>query len=276
MRVIGIARGAQYSPGIHEGNDRLILEATAAALRTKGCAVTIVAEADVPQTRLDADVVFTMAQGTAANAALEGVRAEGVPVVNDPAAVARCCRVRLLDEIGPDPLLPPTIAIDTAAPAPFPGLAGAQKVWVKRAGPHAMGPGDTVCVDSAAGYGRAIDAMRRRGIEKAVVQRHVEGQVVKVYGVVGSGFFRLAGDEQGAQQIAPAGLRDAIEAIARRIGLEIYGGDFVLAAEGVRLIDLNDWPSFAPCREEAAAAIAELIYRRGLEHDARRAEPARA
>ena len=46
-------------------------------------------------------------------------------------------------------------------------------------------------------------------------------------------------------------------------GLEIFGGDVIVAPSGeLTLIDLNDWPSFAPCRDRASDAIAEHLMRR--------------
>ena len=42
----------------------------------------------------------------------------------------------------------------------------------------------------------------------------------------------------------------------------IYGGDVIIGSDGIaRLIDLNDWPSFSACREEAADAIAGLVLK---------------
>ena len=49
---------------------------------------------------------------------------------------------------------------------------------------------------------------------------------------------------------------------AQVLNVHIYGGDCIVSEDGtVRLIDFNDWPSFAPCRDEAAPHIAECIYR---------------
>ncbi len=40
---------------------------------------------------------------------------------------------------------------------------------------------------------------------------------------------------------------------AEALGLMIYGGDAIVDAEGkFHLIDLNDWPSFRICREDAS------------------------
>ena len=49
----------------------------------------------------------------------------------------------------------------------------------------------------------------------------------------------------------------------RSAKMTIYGGDCVISADGtLRIIDFNDWPSFARCREEAGGKIAECIYKR--------------
>ncbi|HEY7377054.1 MAG TPA: hypothetical protein VH542_00060, partial [Steroidobacteraceae bacterium] len=49
-------------------------------------------------------------------------------------------------------------------------------------------------------------------------------------------------------------------AAARAVGLEIFGGDVAFPTpDSPTLIDLNDWPSFAPVRVAAAAAIAAHI-----------------
>jgi hypothetical protein len=45
------------------------------------------------------------------------------------------------------------------------------------------------------------------------------------------------------------------------VGIDIYGGDAIVGKDGnFHIIDLNDWPSFAPCRDKAAGHIARVIY----------------
>ncbi len=42
--------------------------------------------------------------------------------------------------------------------------------------------------------------------------------------------------------------------------VKIYGGDCIVDPDGsIRIIDFNDWPSFAPCRKEAAPYIAKCV-----------------
>jgi glutathione synthase/RimK-type ligase-like ATP-grasp enzyme len=49
---------------------------------------------------------------------------------------------------------------------------------------------------------------------------------------------------------------------AEILNVPVYGGDCVILSDGrMEIIDFNDWPSFARCREEAGVKIAEYIYR---------------
>ncbi|KAA6308831.1 hypothetical protein EZS27_039572, partial [termite gut metagenome] len=55
-------------------------------------------------------------------------------------------------------------------------------------------------------------------------------------------------------------LKETCEAAADILHLIVYGGDCIVSPDGiVRIIDFNDWPSFAPCRTEASKAIASAI-----------------
>ena len=50
---------------------------------------------------------------------------------------------------------------------------------------------------------------------------------------------------------------------ATAAGVDIFGGDVIVGPSGeLTLIDLNDWPSFAPCRDAGAGAIAGYLTRR--------------
>ena len=54
---------------------------------------------------------------------------------------------------------------------------------------------------------------------------------------------------------------------AKATGMEIFGGDCIVSPDGSSaIIDFNDWPSFAPCRDEAAPAIAKYVLKRIREH----------
>jgi len=56
-------------------------------------------------------------------------------------------------------------------------------------------------------------------------------------------------------------LKKTCSRAAKVLNIHIYGGDCVVDASGnICIIDFNDWPSFAPCRDVAAKYIAECIY----------------
>ena len=115
-----------------------------------------------------------------------------------------------------------------------------------------------------------------RGIARAAMQPHCAGDEIKFYGVLGSPFFHwyysdVASDGNGTG-VAPHGRRNPLDVAALRrladraaaaAGLEIFGGDVIIGPAGEQtLIDLNDWPSFAPCRDRASEAIADYLVRR--------------
>jgi len=103
-----------------------------------------------------------------------------------------------------------------------------------------------------------------RGIGHAAVQQHRAGDEIKFYGVAGGSFFYwfYPGESTG-HPVDEGKLQQVAESAARAAGLDIFGGDVIVAADGeLTLIDLNDWPSFAPCRDRASEAIAQYLMRR--------------
>jgi len=91
--------------------------------------------------------------------------------------------------------------------------------------------------------------------------------VVKFYGVTDGRFFNWYGADAGFDGERPQVDENRLKALAFEaaaiLGLEVFGGD-VAFPEPDRpvLIDINDWPSFAPFREPAARAIAAYITHR--------------
>ncbi|MDE7089400.1 MAG: hypothetical protein K2O54_04710, partial [Prevotella sp.] len=119
------------------------------------------------------------------------------------------------------------------------------------------------------------EAFCKRGVTDHVVMAHVTGDLVKFYGVRGTGFFRYFyptddgetkfGDEQYNGQahhysFDTSQLQADVDRLAGAVGLDVYGGDCIVRADGTYcIIDFNDWPSFSRCRDEAAEAIASLV-----------------
>jgi hypothetical protein len=117
-------------------------------------------------------------------------------------------------------------------------------------------------VDSADRLREGLEEFASRGIAQAAVQAHHEGDEVKFYGVAGGRFFHwfYPSDQPVRYPLEPAALERLATCAAAAAGLDIFGGDVIVSPAGeLTLIDLNDWPSFAPCREPAAEAIAGYL-----------------
>jgi hypothetical protein len=111
-----------------------------------------------------------------------------------------------------------------------------------------------------------------RGIPFVVAQEHVPGDLVKFYGVrnatapLDTNWFEwFYHRDKGmlGYSFEPLNLRRAAFGAAAALGLEIFGGDAIIQADGKPVIvDINAWPSYARYRDRAAQAIAELLAER--------------
>jgi hypothetical protein len=271
VRLYGIRRSPRFSPGQHADNDRLIFDATVRVLQQRGWRIQVLAEDEVGHASVHGPAVFSMCQGSVANQILDVVERRGTLIINSPKAAQNCHRARLHRILGRDHgLFAPTALVRTDGLPEIPaGLSCAGGLWIKRGDVHATQPGDVVRVETLEEYQAVLRQFRLRGIATVVVQQHLPGEVVKFYGVVGASFFRFYCErDYTITPLAFAAARPGIESLVRRVGLEIYGGDAVMTPEGrLVVIDLNDWPSFARFRGEAAEVIGNYIHGRVLGQD---------
>ncbi|HYK82359.1 MAG TPA: hypothetical protein VEU55_04380 [Gemmatimonadales bacterium] len=272
-QLLAIYRNPSYSPLQHRVNDTAILDATVAALEDRGWRATKTSELEVAQGRLPAaELYLNMCQGSLAAEQLMPLESDGIVVVNRPSSALNCHRYRLVRRLGDSTLsFPRTLIVASSAPLPPPAQLRAfspnqQKIWIKRGDVHAERPEDVVALSPDA-VAEALHAFRARGIPWVALQEHVPGPVVKFYGVTDGRFFNWYGAEAGFAGPRPTVDENRLKALAFEaaaiLGLEVFGGD-VAFPEPDRpvLIDINDWPSFAPFREEAARAIADYITHR--------------
>ena len=272
-QLVAIYRSPAYSPLQHRVNDTAILDATVARLTGRGWDATRTTELDVEQGRLPAaELYLNMCQGSLAAEQLMPLESDGAVVVNRPSSALNCHRHRLVKSLGAGTLaFPRTIIHSSAAPLPPPQQLGIlateqAKVWVKRGDVHAERPEDVVAVPLER-LGTAVAAFAARGIPWVALQEHIPGPIVKFYGVAYGRFFRWYGAEAGFAGDRPPINETTLQAVAfdaaERLGLEVFGGDVAFPVpDRPVLIDINDWPSFAPFRDAAAGAIAEYIQDR--------------
>ncbi len=286
MRLLGIGRAPRFSPH-STARDAAILGAVAGVLRQQGHTVTLCNEDDLGTTAAPladgADRVFSMARDTAVLHRLAALAAGGLPVVNAPGALLEGSRRRLTQRFvaASLPVAPVTdlsTLLPTAATAPLDALmADGRRYWLKRGEACAQSAGDVTLVTDTATLRAALVDFGRRGVTEALLSPHIEGDLVKFYGVEGTDFFDVyypTGDGDAFSKFGlerhngrPQGfaldrrrLKADADAAARCSGFTVYGGDAVVTATGQHvLIDFNDWPSFARCRDAAAVAIARRL-----------------
>src|SRR5207248_197728 len=104
----------------------------------------------------------------------------GVPHVNGPHAVLNTYRERMITHFSEAnvPFIDSRL-VATDAPVDV----GALPVWVKRADVHNTQEGDVALASTRDAVSDALAALALRGIPRAVVQPHLEGDLVKFYGV---------------------------------------------------------------------------------------------
>jgi hypothetical protein len=275
-QLVAIYRSPSYSPLQHRVNDTAILDATVAQLQARGWRITKTTELEVEQGRLPAaELYLNMCQGSLAAEQLMPLESDGVVVVNRPSSALNCHRYRMVKRIGDGMLsFPRTLILASSAPLPPPAQLRLlspppdhPKVWIKRGDVHAERPEDVVAAPLEQ-VADTLQAFRARGIPWVALQQHVAGPVVKFYGVTDGRFFNWYGADAGFgggehPRVDENRLKALAFEAAAILGLEVFGGD-VAFPEPDRpvLIDINDWPSFAPFREAAARAIADYITHR--------------
>lgn len=277
IKLTGILRGNEFSPN-HIGNDSAIFELTVRKLRSKGFSIKICNEAEFRESDNFSGRIFGMARDKRTIAKLKAIEQQDTVCINSGSSIENCFRgnmTNLLQEKGipfPDSRMADTREDSTKT---FKELGGSA-FWIKRGDFHAMHKEDVSFCSSIEEGNSLLREFALRGIETAAISIHLTGDLVKFYGVRETDFFywfypfdfchSKFGDEaiNGKSKNYPFSkkmLHFVGNQAAEALGVLIYGGDAIISAEGdIHIIDLNDWPSFAPCRETASEAIAQCIY----------------
>ena len=264
-RLLGLYREKQYSPGRHQSNDALLLDQIAHRLRERDFAVDLMTLEEANGAHAEATLVFSMCQGRAALENLTRWESNGTRIMNSPRAALNTHRDRLPALMVEARLLfPQTNLVATEGRPDLHGLNVDEGIWLKRGDIHASVTADVQWIDSRDRLEAGLAEFARRGIDLAALQAHRAGDEIKFYGVAGGAFFHwfYSGNAR-KYPFDSAQLQKLGDDAAATAGLDVFGGDVIVSPTGeLTLIDLNDWPSFAPCRERAAYAIADFITKR--------------
>ena len=283
ITIAGILRAGAYSPN-HIGNDTAIFNAVADQLRKRGCLVNIYSEDQFNKNGVKEDIILNMCRERASIARLQELEDDGRLVINSGYGIENCTRERMTRILlGNNIPYPESLIVNTNENVkPLIKEAGFESCWIKRGDFHAMHKEDVSYCRHADEAQEVLQEYFYRGITRAVINVHLEGDLIKFYGIKGSDFFywfypfdkghskygleEINGRSQGLKFDVDQ-LKENCNRASEELNTVIYGGDCIVGADGVvRIIDFNDWPSFAPCRDEAAPHIAKAVLSIIKEH----------
>ncbi len=276
-------RAGAYSPN-HIGNDAAIFNATADQLRKRGIIVNIYSEDQFIAGEVKERIIVNMCREMKSIHLLQKLEDEGVLVINSGYGIENCTRERMTRIlVGSNIPYPESLIVDTdEAVAGKLKKAGYTQCWIKRGDFHAMHKEDVSYVRHPEEAQEVLQEYFLRGIKRAVINRHLVGDLIKFYGVQGTPFFywfypfeaghskygheAINGKSQGIE-FDKSRMMAICQAASEVLDVKVYGGDCIVNADGsIRIIDFNDWPRFAPCRQEAAPHIAKCIINTIKEH----------
>ena len=206
--------------------------------------------------------IISMARSPKALDCLEQLEQRGIRVLNPSVGIRACQRSNVVKVMRENHL-------------PLPPDEGDDGYWVKRADAAAQSKEDVCFCHDWAEVEKIKSTFMQRGITDVVTQAHVKGDVVKFYGVEGTGFFRYyySGDDTETKfgdeerngkpryySFSSSNLQADAEKLACLLQTPIYGGDAIVREDGSYvIIDFNDFPSFSKCRKDAAKVIFERM-----------------
>jgi len=264
-RIILVYRAPVFSPN-SVNKDKAILEAVGGLLGERGYDVEYIHEEDL-MAEHDGDLFLTMGRLPETLAILAQKEKDGCIVLNTTKGVRLATSRLLIDRMMRENDIPTASLCD--------GPCCERGYWLKRGDAAAQSLDDVQYAQTWDDVERKLVHFHNRGISDVLVCEHIEGDVVKFYGVQGTDFFRIFyptddgqmkfGDEvrNGEAHHYPfdaAQLQNDANRLSQLAELPVYGGDCIVRPDGsYAVIDFNDWPSFARCRDEAAGAIASLV-----------------
>ncbi|WP_243349537.1 hypothetical protein [Parabacteroides sp. FAFU027] len=270
--IAGIKRRKEFSPN-HVDNDAAIFALCVENLRINGFQVNLYEEEEFLTADNGEQIIFHMARHHSTLLKLKELEQSGCRVINSTRAIDNCGRLPMTGLFSKADIPQPrtvVISTDSLTPiTPFPQL------WLKRCDAHTISADDVCFVETEADFNQKLAGFAKRGSTQIVVNEHLEGDLVKFYGVSGTPFFfwfypyEMNHSKFGQEEVNGEPRKYAFSetefakishSAAHVLQLDIWGGDAIIAPDGkIRIIDFNDFPSFKPCREIAAKAIAGRV-----------------
>ena len=276
ITITGVKRKTMYSPN-HVGNDGMIFNLTVEALRTMGYKVEEYTESEFVLEPKDHACIFNMARDLGTIKRLQKAEENGAIVINSGFGIQNCTRAKMTSLLMDNEIPHPDSIIIDVSDDPTEGLAkiGAKSYWIKRGDCHAIHREDVAYARNMEEVKSILKEFALRGIPNAVVNEHLAGDLVKFYGIADTDFFYwfypfdMSHSKFGHEAVngtareflfSTEDLKKTCDRAGEVLNVKVYGGDCIVSPDGqFKIIDFNDWPSFAPCRDQAGPKIAECI-----------------
>ena len=277
--LLGVFRETLHSPE-RVFDDYEILRLTGEALRREGLEVEFFRPEQIARSTEwwsgpPPDLAFLMCEQERVLEPLAEWERQGAILINSVEAIRNTYRYRMIPLLSAGTVcFPASELISTATRFEETQLrslfrrSGGGPLWIKRGDVHNTQQGDVSLARSSDEVRARLGAFKSRGVAQAVLQEHIEGDLVKLYGVGHSRetwfrWFYHKEQELKRHRFSEEALKVEFFEAARTLDLEVFGGDAVVTSGGsIYLIDINAWPSFALFRNEASVAIARHILSR--------------
>lgn len=271
-KILALYRQKDFSPN-SEDKDTYILNAIVEELGQKGYKTDCINEIDFSKTNNDYSLIISMARGEKNIELLSDLEKRGTKVINTTLSIKNCFREQQTKILQQNNIpIPKTTIVDTDTYdiESFKQFSEGN-FWIKRADFQTIEEQDVCRPKSLEQTKKIFLNYKLRGISKAIISEHIEGDIIKFYGVRNTDFFSFSypTEDKFHNKINIAKnrisfntqvfIKDVNKAI-NLLGLDIYGGDAIIDEKGnYYIIDINDFPSFSVCREQAAKEIADMV-----------------
>ena len=186
IKIAGVMRAGAYSPN-HIGNDAAIFNAAVEQLRKRGCEVKVYTEDEFNSNPIEERIILNMCREQASIAKLQELEDRGCLVINSGFGIENCTRERMTRILlGHKVPYPDSLIVNTNENVTRDlREAGFSSCWIKRGDFHAMHKEDVSYCRHPEEAQEVLHEYFYRGIKRAVINRHLVGDLIKFYGVSG-------------------------------------------------------------------------------------------
>jgi len=285
-RLLAISRDRIYSPNC-EAKDAAVWQETMAQLMRYGWELDVIDESAWQAMRLEGisdkyQGIFHMARHSESLALMQGVQ---MPVFNKAGAVQLVAksRTKTMERLQKEGIPVPewtACQLDQKLDASFLQRLSFP-LWLKVVREDGSKPADVYFAENNAELETYLHCLETEDVIDILICKHVNGELIKCYVVLdryarlrlfrwfrpkASGYSKFGEAEQHNLSLADFSVDETAlvtlsQSIGKATGLQFFGFDAIVSKEDglVRVIDVNDWPSYSMCQQEAAEAIASTV-----------------